>query len=395
MYYNKKRDKMKFDFCVLGATGMQGRIVTRDLVESGYNVFLCGRDKKRIEYLLKRYKGKTAFEYVDLENIDNTAKVIRESGAKVVVNCVEGDMDLNSLKACVKAGVHSLDLGSDIPMTRDQLAMNRVLKDKGLIHITGCGSVPGIGNVMLNYADKKFDKIDTVEVGFAWDSNQKVFVVPFSMESIMEEFTAAAPYLHNKKIYKVKPMNSIVTVYHRAIGKEKEFKVGHHPETFTFHKFTKDKGVKNIDFWAGFPDHSMKAIQTFIDTGFNDSTPRKCADGACVAPNEFLTEILKDLGYPKGYTETENLWVLIKGKHNGKNKEILMECIIPPLKGWEDAGCNIDTGMPASIMAQMILKGVIKNPGSFSPEFIVPTEPFFKELRERKMLVYENGKVIN
>ena len=190
-------------------------------------------------------------------------------------------------------------------------------------------------------------------------------------------------------------MNSIVTVYHRAIGRHKDFKVGHHPETHTFYKFCKDKGVKNIDFWAGFPDHSMKTIQTFIDTGFNDSTPRKCTGGACVAPSEFLTEVLKDLGYPKGYTETENLWVLIKGKHNGKSKEILMECIIPPLKGWHDAGCNIDTGMPASIMAQMILKGIIKEPGSYSPEFIVPPEAFFKELRERKMLVYENGKVIN
>ena len=98
---------------------------------------------------------------------------------------------------------------------------------------------------------------------------------------------------------------------------------------------------------------------------------------------------------PKGYTETENLWVLIKGKHNGKAKEIMMECIVPPLKGWEDAGCNIDTGMPASIMAQMILKKVITKPGSYAPESIVPPGLFFKELRKRKMLVYENGKVIN
>ncbi len=72
-----------------------------------------------------------------------------------------------------------------------------------------------------------------------------------------------------------------------------------------------------------------------------------------------------------------------------------MECIVPPLKGWEDAGCNIDTGMPASIIAQMIFKGIINKPGSYAPEDIVPIEPFFRELRKRKMLVYENGKVIN
>jgi saccharopine dehydrogenase-like NADP-dependent oxidoreductase len=72
-----------------------------------------------------------------------------------------------------------------------------------------------------------------------------------------------------------------------------------------------------------------------------------------------------------------------------------MECIVPPLKGWEDAGCNIDTGMPASIMAQMIFNKTLNQPGSYSPEFIIPPEPFFKELRKRKMDVFENGKLIN
>jgi saccharopine dehydrogenase-like NADP-dependent oxidoreductase len=72
-----------------------------------------------------------------------------------------------------------------------------------------------------------------------------------------------------------------------------------------------------------------------------------------------------------------------------------MECLVPPLKGWEDAGCNIDTGMPASIIAQMILNKNITEPGSYSPEDIIPVEPFFKELKKRNMKVYENGKQIN
>jgi saccharopine dehydrogenase-like NADP-dependent oxidoreductase len=72
-----------------------------------------------------------------------------------------------------------------------------------------------------------------------------------------------------------------------------------------------------------------------------------------------------------------------------------MECLVPTLKGWEDAGCNIDTGMPASILAQMIKKEIITEKGSFAPEAVVPPEPFFKELRARKMDVLENGKIIN
>ena len=293
-----------------------------------------------------------------------------------------------------EVGVHLIDLGSDIPLLKKQLAMNRELKIRKLIHITGCGSVPGIGNVMLNYAEKKFDKIDTVEVGFAWDSNMKVFVVPFSIESILEEFTMYAPYMHNHKMVRVKPTDSIIKAYHKAIGREKEFKCGHHPETYTFRKFCKNKGIKNIEFYAGFPEHSMRVIQTLVDLGFA-SNKKVNFRGTEIWPDEFLSELLKKLKYPKGYTETENLWVLIKGKHNGKEKEIMMECIVPPLKGWEDAGCNIDTGMPASIMAQMIFKGIINKPGSYSPENIVPAESFFAELRKRNMLVYENGKVVN
>ena len=72
-----------------------------------------------------------------------------------------------------------------------------------------------------------------------------------------------------------------------------------------------------------------------------------------------------------------------------------MECIVPTLKGWEDAGCNIDTGMPASIIAQMIHKEIIQEKGSFSPEEVVDTVPFFKEIAERSMHVLENGKRIN
>ena len=383
---------MKYDFIVIGATGMQGKIVTKDLLKCGFSVLLCGRDESRVKDLLRNKK--TAFAYLDLAKPEEATNTIKNSGAKIAVNCAEGDWNFDALKIFADVGIHSIDLGSDIPILKRQLAMNRELKEKELIHITGCGSVPGIGSVMLRYAYEKFDAIDTVKVGFAWTSNIPKFVVPFSMESILEEFTMNAPYLHHSKIMRVKPTDSIVRIYHKGVGKEDQFNVGHHPETYTFHKFCKKKGVKNIEFYAGFPDHSMNVIQTLVDLGFAERKPIYF-NGMKIVPDEFLTELLKGLKHPKRYTETEDLWVHIIGKKDGKKKDILMECIVPPLPGWEDAGCNIDTGMPASIMAQMIFKGIINKPGSYSPEDIVPVEPFFEELRKRKMFVYENGKVIN
>ncbi len=382
------------EFIVLGATGMQGRIVSRDLLEKGYHVLLCGRDVSRVAKLLKRYKN-SSFQSFDARNLARMISMLKDSPARTVVNCVEGDWNLNILKACLATKKNCIDLGSDIPMTRDQIKLHPELKKKGITHITGCGSVPGIGNVMLRHAVHKFDTIDSAEVGFNWDSNIKKFVVPFSIQSIIEEFTSPAPIIVNHKVNKINPMDSVVMKYHHEIGREPQFNVGHHPETYTFYRHCKDKGIKTVKFYAGFPRHSFDAINQMIEMGYGEKNPIDYSCGDKIKPIEFLTEVLKRLPVPKGYTEKENLWVELKGKKNGKSKQMLMECLVPTLKGWEEAGCNVDTGLPASIMAQMVHNGVIKEHGSFAPEDVVPTELFFKEISKRSMSVMENGKRIN
>ncbi len=383
---------MKYDFVVLGATGMQGRIVSKDLLENKYSVLLCGRDKSRIEKILKKYK-KTNFSYVDLKDINNTADVIKESRANVVINCAEGDWNLNALKASIKANAHSIDLGSEIPMTKQQFALDWFLKRKKLTHITGCGSVPGIGNVMLNYAVNKLDNVSDILVGFDWNSNIKRFVVPFSIQSIIEEFTDPAMILNNKKFVKVRPLDYIKNYHDNYAGDQNCFPV-RHPETFTFYHYYHKKGLKNLHFYAGFPEHSFEIIKNLIELGMG-SKEEVNVNGLKVKPVEVLTEVLKRLKIPDGYIEKETLWARILGMKKNKKVIIKMICHVPTLKGWEEAGCNVDTGMPASIMAQMIKKEIINDRGSFAPEGAVPAIPFFEELRKRNMKVYENGKLIN
>ena len=135
-------------------------------------------------------------------------------------------------------------------------------------------------------------------------------------------------------------------------------------------------------------------IHSFINLGLASKEKIKM-DGGEIQPLEFLTEILRKAEIPEGYKENEVLWVEIIGKKNNKKKEIYMECIVDTLPGWEDAGCNIDTGIPASIIAQMIINGQIKAWGSFAPEAVVPKEEFFKALKEKDMDVYMNGRLIN
>lgn len=380
-----------YDFLVLGADGMQGSIVARDLLERKYRVFLADRHNARIKKLLKRHTA--GFAMIDLRDVGATISLIKKSGAAVVINCAEGDWNLNVYQACLVTKRHCLDLGSHIPMTKEQFAMHKQFKDNATTAITGCGSTPGINNVMLRYAADKFDTIETIEGGFAWDSNIKEFVVPFSMESIMEEFTEPALFVENNKWVQKLPLENGFERSHREVGTQEIFPVIH-PEPHTFYSYFKNKGVKNVRFYAGFPNHSKEKIISFINSGFSSKEPIVVND-VPVSPSEFLGVVLKQLPIPKGYKESENLWIEVSGTKDEKFKKILMECLVPTIKGWEEAGCNIDTGFPCAIMAEMIKNNVITERGSFAPEAVVPVEPFFKELKKRKMLVYENGKNIN
>lgn len=384
--------KTKYDFLIFGAGGMQGKIVIQDLLKKGYKLFISDVYQHHIDEL-KEIFGELDNEIVDLRDPKATEAIIKKIKPFLVINCAEADWNLNVYKACLKNKVHVIDLGSDIPMTKKQLAMDGAFRKQKLIAITGCGSTPGINNVMLDYAVGLLDVIHTANAGFAWNSNIKEFVVPFSMPSIVEEFTVPATMMKNGKWMKKKPMDTIKGRRYQEVGRNKCFLV-RHPEPYTFHFYYKDKGLKNIKYFAGFPSHSFSMIHNFIKLGMAKKEEMKI-NGYGIQPIEFLTEILRNSKAPKGYKENEVLWVEAIGKKDNKRKEIFMECIADTLPGWESAGCNIDTGIPASIIAQMIIKKQIKAWGSFAPEGVVPKEEFFKALKGYDMDVYMNGKLIN
>ncbi|MFH1456605.1 MAG: saccharopine dehydrogenase C-terminal domain-containing protein [Patescibacteria group bacterium] len=385
---------MKYDFVVLGADGIQGLIVTKDLLQRGYSILVADIYKTKIGKLLDEFKNSNVvFKYIDLRDIEQTKKLLKQSKADIVINCADMWWNINVYKACVANKMHCVDLGSWIEATSQQLRMDKEFKKINRTAITGCGSVPGIGNVMLNYASDKFDSLTSINAGFSWDSNMEKWVVPFSMKSILEEFTCEPRLVENGKWVKRKPLEIVHEKDYRGIGMQKCFLV-QHPELLTFYHYFKNKGLKTVRFFGGYPEHSLEKICSLIDMGFHSDKPLKI-DGLKIAPLDVLAPVLKKLNSPKGYKEQENLWVDINGIKDGKPKNILMECIVPPVKGWYDSGCNIDTGFPAVIMAEMIKDGRITSPGSFAPEAIVPIQEFFDELKKRNFVVYENGKSIN
>lgn len=384
---------MSFDFVIIGATGQQGRIVARDLFEAGYSILLCDQLAVFHDTLPDELKD-LPYVAFDLRDHDEMVRAIKESCCKIIVNCALDDYLLLVMQACIEANVHTIDLGSYSDIIYDQLALDPVLKEKGLISITGCGAVPGIGNVMLKYAAPQFDTIHTIETGFCWDSNIKQFVVPFSMVAILWELSEFAQPLENGTFVKKQPFDTITEREFREIGVQQILCVDH-PEPHTYYHYYKDMGLQNARFYAGFPQHSFEKIKTLIELGLHRYDKKIIVDGAEVTPLAATVEALRLITYPEGYEEVENLWIDVYGEKDGTARMVKMECIAPTIPGWEDAGCNIDTGFPASVIAQMLKEELITAPGSHSPEGIVPEQEFFSRLRKKGMTFYENGKILD
>lgn len=380
---------MAYDFIVFGGTGQQGRICSRDLLESGYSVLLIGRDPSKIQGLLRRYK-RSGFTAVDLRNQRAIVEAIRNSGAKLVVNCAELVFNVAIMRSCLQAKRSCTDLGGLQKVTIEQFKLNSDFKKAGILCLTGCGSTPGIANVMASHAVGRLDTVDTIMLGFAWDSNIKQFVVPYSIQSIFDEFTEAPIIFHNGKFVSSDRMQCQGTFRFKTVGKQTVYCIVH-SEVYTFARYFKERGLRNVHYMAGFPEHSFRVIQTLMNLGFNAETPIDLA-GVSIKPLDFTLAVLKRLPIPRGYEEVEDIWVRSSGVKNGKQKEVIMECVVKTVKGWEDAGSNIDTGRTIAVMSEMLLLGLIKEKGVHAPEGVVPHKHFFKELEKRGMRIFENGK---
>jgi lysine 6-dehydrogenase len=382
---------MKYDFVIFGGTGLQGRICARDLLESGYSVLIAGRDPSGIRDLLK--KNKAGFQSVDLTKKVEIAATIRKSGADVVVNCAELIFNIAIMKACLKTGRSCTDLGGLQDVTLEQFKLDSAFRKKGLLTITGCGSTPGIANVMAAYAVNQLDSVETIRLGFAWDSNRKTFVVPYSMQSIFDEFTQPPVLFRNGRFITGTRMECFGTFEFKEVGMQTVYCIVH-SEVYTFSRYFKEKGISNVYYMAGFPEHSIRVIQTLIDLGFH-SQSEIAVDRCKISPLDFTIRALKLLRIPRGYREIENLWVKVEGTKGEQQTRTEMNCIIKTSKGWESAGSNVDTGRTISIMSQMLKRGLIKQTGVYAPEVVIPQNIFFKELAKRKMYVYQDGKRIN
>jgi saccharopine dehydrogenase (NAD+, L-lysine-forming) len=179
---------------VIGA-GAMGRAVLQDLVaarELERILILDAEAERAREVAAALGDPRAQAGSVDATAVDQTAAALR--GIDVVVNAAQYTVNVPVMRACVRARCHYADLGGMFHTTRKQLELSGDFERAGLTAVVGIGAGPGITNMVACYAADRLDQVESLRTSFAAVDltdlrGIDVFAPPYSIRTIMEEFT--------------------------------------------------------------------------------------------------------------------------------------------------------------------------------------------------------------
>ena len=358
---------MKARFVVLGGAGAIGRIIVRDLFESGRrnHILIADYDEHTAAGLARTYRSRRVLSArADARNVKDLAS--RLAGYSVVINCTRHQFNLNVMEAALRAGTHYLDLGGLFVWTRRQLKLNRNFADGGIIAILGMGCAPGLTNVMARDAAEQLDRVDSIRIrvgGIDFNSRNADFAFPYSAQTIVEELTLSPWKWSGGRFVEAAPRSGWESIdFGKPVGRV-SLVMTRHSEIATLPLRFKTKGLRYADFKVGFDRSFVREIMKRLRAGWT------------VRDFEALPA---SRAKPDDYEITR---VIVRG---GK-QTVVLDCHARSNPHWHASAGDIDTACPASIVAQMIAAGTIHKPGVWAPEDTVTADLLFKECRLRGM----------
>lgn len=381
----------------LGGAGRICREAVLDLVEFSDFTQITVADRNETEgRQVAAWLNDPRVDFVvsDVKQHDETVALMR--GYDVVMDGTT--IALNGLStACIAAaGCHGINLNG----FGEEEASDAVFRERGKTCVPGFGMTPGTTQMMAMHAANQLDTVDIVRV-----SHGAYRPIAFSA-SITETTTYEYdPALPSRVVYED---GQFVQVPPFARPREIELPPPYgsgtqyiipHAETKTLARNLAHKGVRLIEVRGTWPQKNMQLIRTLYNWGFlrNDKVRVNGSEfGIVNAIGAYLMQSTEG-------RETElygyALHVEVAGCRDGKSCLHTLWHTHPPsdgtVQGWEDLRAYTrNVGIPMSIGAQMLAKGLVNKTGVIAPEEAFEPQAIFGELKKRGILMHEKVEYI-
>jgi saccharopine dehydrogenase (NAD+, L-lysine-forming) len=373
---------------VVGAGGVGSVAVHKMAMNSDIfsEITLASRRKFKCDEIASAVKQRFGVEIktaeVDAMDVAATVRLIKQTGAELLVNLALPYQDLALMVACLEAGINYMDTANYEPPEKAefeyswQWAYQDRFKEAGLTAILGSGFDPGVTSVFATWLRKhKLDTISQIDVlDCNGGDNGKAFATNFNPEINIREVTAPARHWQNGEWVTTPAMSQKVEFDFPSVGKKNMYLMYHEElESMKTH-FPE---LERARFWMTFGDAYINHVTVLQNVGMTGIEP-VMHEGVEIVPLQFLKTVLPDPSELGELTKGKTcIGDIATGLKDGTEKTFYIYNICDHEECYAEVGSQAvayTTGVPAMIGAAQILKGNWAEPGVWNTEQLDPDD---------------------
>jgi len=392
---------------VIGA-GMMGTAAAYDMARAPEveSVTLADNDQKRAKKAAAQVNKLSGTKKARATCLDATSE--RKSGSLMsehdgALSAVPYFYNLGLAKAAIKAGCHFADLGGNNRVVEQEFGLSRKAEKAGVALAPDCGLSPGMASILAGALLQRIGgraEALKIYVGGLPQSPKPPFnyQLVFSVEGLINEYAEPAKILRNGKVRLIEPLTEI-----------EEFEIEDMPILEAFHT---SGGTSTLpETFAGkvgecfektlrYPGHCA-FIRGLYDLGLFSTEKRKIG-GVEVSPRAVIADVMCE----KFQGDQADITILRVEAHEprgrgflGRSKDEPRRAIAFTLVDRYNAKTKMTsmmrtTALPASIVLQMMVSGMIKKRGALRQEGDVPAAEFVKEMAQRGIHIRYDSQLI-
>lgn len=311
------------------------------------------------------------------------------SGHDSIISCVTYFHNARLARAAVEARVNFCDLGGNNAVVDEELALDEAARAAGINIIPDCGLAPGMVSVLVAHGARAFEQLDEIHIrvgGLPLNPRPPLnYQLVFSVEGLINEYVERARVIRAGRVIEVDSMTEIERLSFASPFNEMEaFQTSGGtstlPESFLGR-------VRELDYKTiRYPGH-CEQFKLLIDLGLAGSDEIEFGGPTeRISPRRLLGEMLQ-----RHLPADEPDVVLIRVEFHGVSKGARQRLRYDIIDRFDErtglSAMMRTTAFPASIIAQMMARGEIREKGAIPQERSVPPDSFVAELAKRNILM--------
>lgn len=391
--------------------GAQGSTIAKRMDEHpDISEIICADYDIKAAEELKSTLGKARALRLDARDVNRVIQAAE--GCDLIVNGLPLEFNLVIMNAALAVNASYFDMAGpmeDMGFVESYQQLfsewHNKFKDKGLTALVGCGSSPGLANVIARESVDKLDTCDSISICVYEGLKTKRFT-PFwwSPEVAFGDMAYKTFRYENGTHVTDKPFSRPVMMKLRGIDRKVRLVDHEHDEPITMGLMADKvlKGVKNVEFkYGGF---GVELSETLYKMGLLSSEPRTVKD-VSIVPMDLVLDLCPPAPkYPDEIkaiidegviTEEAAFLVRVDGHKEGKPVRIDSYANAPGLvESFELSELSHEaymTGQCAAVFVKMMVENTFSKKGVYVPEQLDADTRiyFFKELAKLGVTVNE------